>query len=186
LDLKDSTIADGISEERMADQGIDSTLVCFDDPFASGIGESDSASTSNEIDGPDLSVVDQPDADRVGNDGTKLLHKIERECGTAIARLMVEPQVGIESDPDKGGDEILDEEGVEKGEKGIDGIARGPAITGLKIKGRRECSLGGLEHQRETAEVVPGGESFDPEELLQIVSPFGVTSTLDEALEDLI
>ena len=114
MDFKDATIANGIPEDRVGNKGIEATFIGLDDPFSTALGERTGSGTRDEVVGANLSIIDEADGDGIGNEGTKLFHEIECESGSAIARLVVKAEIGIEPDPDKSCDEVFDEEGVEK------------------------------------------------------------------------
>ena len=70
--------------------------------------------------GLDLAQVDQGEGQAVCQEGAKLLHQVEGEAGPAGAVAMEEAHGRVEAHRLQGRADVVDQEGVDEGEQGID------------------------------------------------------------------
>lgn len=161
LEFIESMVGEAIAEDGMGHLLMASLVPGAVEGFSSGFSEVPALSLRLKVVRFDLFAVDDGADDGVGDNGTKLLHEVQGQAGTAIDKAVEEAEVGIEANDMESRDDLGEEEAVGKAKKGVDGVARRPAASPCEAVGP---VVG--EHGVEGGEVGSGGSAFEAEELV--------------------
>ncbi len=150
-------------EEGVADFLLFAFLPMGEDGFSGVFFEEDSSVFhSLEIVGGDLLAVDQGEGGTVGKEGAEFFHEVEGEGGAPGAFPVEEADLRVQSCGFRRAAAVVGEEGVEEGEKGVDGIQGRSAAAAGKGEG-----VAGREGDEvvEDGKVGDGGFAFSSPEL---------------------
>src|SRR5215208_5820673 len=136
LDLEDAPVADSVAEDRVSHLVIHAPLVCAEELGAADRGQSHSAAATDEVVCLNHAGVDRSHHGGIDDEWPKLLHDIEGEGGTTIARLMVEAEVRIETDAGKGDGDVFGQQGVAERQQGVHWVSRRPPVPPLEVEGQ--------------------------------------------------
>ena len=150
LDREELLEADFLLEQGMVQFSLFAFLPSLDDFSSAFVGELDGAAFAFiKMFGLDLLAVDEGDGEAVGEPGAEFFHEVERGCRPAGPGGVEPADVGVEPGGGEGGETVVAQEGVEKGEEAVDFVARRAARA--EGEGERLPLL--LEHGGEASEV---------------------------------
>lgn len=146
LEFDGASVADFVVEKRMGDRIAHPFLISLKESPPSQRGEIHGVSRLYEIGGTQHARVDGAQHCGVGNEGTKLLHHVQCERGPAVARAVIQSDVGIEAHGQRRHCAVAGEQTVGEGEERVDGIPGRPSVAGLEVESEKglgpELSLG--------------------------------------------
>src|SRR5262249_42970453 len=143
------------------------------------------SSPGDEIGGPNLSVVDQTNDHRIGDERTKLFDQIEGQCRPAVPGLMEEAEGRIKACANQRPNHFLSQHRIKEGGQRIARIAARAPTAGGEIK-RAAGGVADLEHSGKVGEVIAGSASLDAKELLETYCLFRSMPPFGKPMNDVV
>ena len=199
LEFDRPTVADFVIKDGVGDQGVDALLVTLEEFFPARGVEIDGPTSGDEVVGGDESVIDGGDDGGLGDQGAKFFHDVEGEGGPTVAGLVIEADIGIETDGGGGEGAIFGKEAVSEGKKGVNGVGGWTPVSASEVEGKGGMGRAGrgrgddpfeevvvvvvgvADEAGELAKVGSGGGAFDAEEFFERGGLEGVFAGLSEA-----
>ena len=137
LEFERSAVADFVVEDGMGQERAHALFVDLEEAFASRRGEVDGIARPDKVVFGNDAVIDAVQNGRFGNERAELFHEIESQRGAAETWLVIESNVGVETDGEARQGAIFAEHAVAEREERIDGVGGRAAVAGGKIESRQ-------------------------------------------------
>src|SRR5262249_7749889 len=134
LQLNGAAIGDFVIKNRMRDQMIHSRFVSDEELLAACGGEIHCPAGAHKILCRDHPVVNRTEHCGLGDERPEFFHDIQRQHGTAEARLMIKADVWIETYGERGDRAIFCQQTVSEREQSVHWIGGRTAFASVKVE----------------------------------------------------